>query len=340
MESINFERYLLNRRVPIRAMIQLTYNCNFRCLHCYETPLKNNMKKEAVLDEWKQILKKLRDKGCMFLAFTGGEVLTVPYWCEIYEYAYDLGLKITIATNGSLITPDIIDLFSRKKPEQVHITVYGMSEETYAAFCQKSAMFNRVMNNIYELRRADISTVVMYLTNSANWKELNEAYLFAKSNGCEFYQFYRMRAYVNGDCSPHNYQLDPKNLVSVQPSEELSILKYKAMEDKHQWTKGYKMCNAGLTCITIDPYGKAFLCDSIPAERFSLIEMEFNDAWSELYKQRKQFIEIASACSECDNRELCGVCAPTLLMEYGDCQKKPERECKYSLQLRKVLGGL
>lgn len=340
MRSEDFESYLCKNRIPIHATIQLTYHCNFRCVHCYETPLKDNRNKELSFEDWKRILHVLHDNGCLFLAFTGGEILTVPFWNDIYKFAYDLGFKITITTNGSLITPEIIDMFSRKKPEQVHISLYGMSESTYSCFCRKSGVFPIVTNNILALRESDINTVIMFLTNTINFNDLNGAIAFAKKSGCMFYQFYHMRSYVDGNCSPKKYRLDPEKLVAIQPLDELSILKYKVLEDKQQWTAGYKSCNAGLTSITIDPYGNAFLCDSIPGERYNLLDTEFKEAWSNLYAQRKKYIEIPSVCSACEKRELCGLCAPTLLMEYGSCQKRPSRECSYSATLRNALGGL
>ncbi len=338
MNSESFENYLRDHRIPVRAMIQLTYKCNFRCVHCYETPLKDVEERKLSVEDWVRILHMLRENGCMFLSFTGGEIFVVPSFAKIYEAAYDMGFKISLVTNGSLISPEIITLLSNKKPEKVHITLYGMSESTYENFCRNKNALHKVLNNIRTLRTANVNTIVMYLTNTINWKELGDAYSFALENGCKFHQFYRFRAYVDGDCSPQNYQLDPKSLVAIQPERELKILKDKTLMDKRQWKEGYKRCNAGLTSIMVDPCGKAFLCDSVPGERYDLLHCEFSEVWEKLYTQRKKYIEIPSTCSTCENRELCGVCAPTLLTEYGGACKIPARECSYAAALRKELG--
>ena len=337
MNSDKFINHLRARRIPVRAMIQLTYKCNFRCVHCYETPLKGVKEESPSLDEWAQILKVLREHGCMFLTFTGGEIFTIPFFMELYEYAYDLGFKISLVSNGSLITSQVITLFESKKPEKVYISLYGMSDNTYTTFCQAKGSYDKVISNITQLRSSNINTVIMYLTNILNWKELNSAYDFAHDQHCQFYQFYRFRACVDGDCSPQAYQLDAKTLVAIQPKDELEILYNKTISDKHQWLEGYKWCNAGLTSIMVDPQGRAFLCDSVAAKRFPILQHDFDEIWKNLYAQRKQYIEVPSACSECGNRELCGVCAPTLVTEHGGCSIIPTRECTYAADLRVAL---
>ena len=337
MNQVEFIDYLREKRIPVRAMVQLTYSCNFRCIHCYETPLKELQNPSLGLYEWTQILKTLREHGCMFLSFTGGEVFTVPLFSELYEIAYDLGFKISIISNGSILPYQMLEILSKKKPEKIHISLYGMSDNTYTNFCKTANGYQRVKRNILALRAARINTIIMYLTNKMNAHELKDAREFARDNGCGFYQFYRFRAFVNGDCTPQDLQLDPHTLVSLQTPEELNIIHEKEIKNRNQWSNGYKWCNAGLTSIMIDPFGKAFLCDSVPAERFSLLQCDFDDVWKKIYIQRKKYIEISSVCGKCDNREKCGLCAPTLLTEYGDCGVVPCRECQYSEELRNGL---
>lgn len=110
--------------------------------------------------------------------------------------------------------------------------------------------------------------------------------------------------------------------------------KYKS---KNLFYEGYYYCNAGLTNLLIDCEGNGFLCESVPAERFSLLENSFDFVWTELLKQRKQYIEIKTICSTCDENTYCGVCAPTLAKEYFGYNKYPVRECNFSRKLKQLL---
>ena len=59
------------RKIPSRVMFELTYRCNFRCLHCYLSPDK---KKELGTEEVFSILCQLKDAGTFHIGFTGGEI--------------------------------------------------------------------------------------------------------------------------------------------------------------------------------------------------------------------------------------------------------------------------
>lgn len=192
-------------------------------------------------------------------------------------------------------------------------------------------------NGILLLRKNDINVVITYIVNTKNVQDFNDAYEFAKSNGCGFYEYYQIRAYLDGDNLPKRLQLAPEDIIRIQPQEELKILYQKLNINKYDRSKSYTSCNAGLTCFTIDPEGNAFLCDNISAEKFSLKNNDFDYIWDQLYLQRKEYVERPSICSDCENSVHCGLCAPTLLTEYGEYFKKPTEECEYNAKLRKLL---
>ncbi len=66
----------LEQRLPLRAAFELTYRCNFQCLHCYLPPERRSLKagKELSGRQVFSILEQMRDIGVIFVGFTGGEV--------------------------------------------------------------------------------------------------------------------------------------------------------------------------------------------------------------------------------------------------------------------------
>src|SRR5947209_19525568 len=60
--------------VPIQAMIELTYGCNLRCVHCFNPTHRANG--ELTTAQIKALVDQLVGAGCLDLAFTGGEVFT------------------------------------------------------------------------------------------------------------------------------------------------------------------------------------------------------------------------------------------------------------------------
>ena len=109
-----FSRKIELLRVPYYGGFELTNRCNLRCVHCYIGPARyssdserNEMKKEKIL----ALLDELRDAGCLHFLITGGEPLLRADFRDIYEHAKRIGMIVTVFTNGTLITREVLDSF-------------------------------------------------------------------------------------------------------------------------------------------------------------------------------------------------------------------------------------
>ena len=74
--SSKINRIARKKRFPLHAMFELTYRCNFRCIHCYNTDEQKSVKPQGELKtkDIFNILEQLRDLGGFYLGFTGGEI--------------------------------------------------------------------------------------------------------------------------------------------------------------------------------------------------------------------------------------------------------------------------
>ena len=113
--------------------MELTERCNNNCIHCYINLPADDIKakeKELSTEEIKDILKEAASLGCLKVRFTGGEPLLREDFEELYLFARRLGLKVLIFTNGTLITPQLADLFARIPPlEKIEVSLYGMKRK-------------------------------------------------------------------------------------------------------------------------------------------------------------------------------------------------------------------
>ena len=39
------------KRIPLHAMLELTYRCNFRCIHCYISDQQKKAKPEEIVEQ-------------------------------------------------------------------------------------------------------------------------------------------------------------------------------------------------------------------------------------------------------------------------------------------------
>ncbi|MDD3865437.1 MAG: radical SAM protein, partial [Candidatus Izemoplasmatales bacterium] len=111
---------------PIIGEFELTSRCNFTCAMCY---VKENLPStDLTTRTWKTIFKAAVDAGMVYALLTGGEPFTRPDFTELYTFLFDMGVKITVYSNGSLLTDKIIETFTIRPPEFIGITLYGASD--------------------------------------------------------------------------------------------------------------------------------------------------------------------------------------------------------------------
>lgn len=216
MMENDLEKILKYNRFPIYVNLQLTYRCNCKCLHCYQTPIKDFLDKELDFDEWRKILDILKDNKTMIIHFTGGEVFVRNDFIKIYEYAYDKNFKIMISTNASLIDDKWIELFKRKKSYKVAITLYGMSESTYKKFTKNNAL-EKVYINILNLNKNGIEIFLKTIGNIYNKNELNQIYMFAKNFNIDFFAFFKIENYIK----PINECMYARNLKNIMEKDNV-----------------------------------------------------------------------------------------------------------------------
>ena len=85
--------------------MELTTLCNFKCKHCF---LEKHTNPGLSTQEIIKIIDELRNFGVYELQFTGGEIFTRKDIMEIIRYARKLKFKVSLLTNVSLISEEII----------------------------------------------------------------------------------------------------------------------------------------------------------------------------------------------------------------------------------------
>src|SRR5260370_13325837 len=112
-----------------RASSELHLGCNYDCEHCYL-----GLKKFAGLS-WparERLLHIMRDAGVLWLQLTGGEPLIDKLFPEVYGLACELGMMVTISSNGSpLSNPPILRLLTSRRPYRLTLSVYGATAASY-----------------------------------------------------------------------------------------------------------------------------------------------------------------------------------------------------------------
>ncbi len=87
------------------ANIHVTGVCNYHCKHCFDRCLTHEF---MTPEEWKPILNYLQNEGVEKINIAGGEPFLYSHLNEMCILLKSMGFKVSIVSNGSLITEQIL----------------------------------------------------------------------------------------------------------------------------------------------------------------------------------------------------------------------------------------
>lgn len=114
-------------RKPI-VVWNITRTCNLKCIHCYADSHAEKYPGELTWEQCCTVIDDLADYRVSALLLSGGEPLVHPLLPNILERATDRGLKVTLSTNGTRITPEYAALFKKLGVAYVGISLDGIGE--------------------------------------------------------------------------------------------------------------------------------------------------------------------------------------------------------------------
>lgn len=159
--EITLAAYAAQRHVPLGGTFELTPRCSLRCKMCYVRLDRTQMEqigRELTAREWIALAGEAADAGTLNLLITGGEPLIRADFEEIYTALSQMGFIITLNTNATLMTPELLSLFKHYPPTATNVTLYGASPQTYEIVCGSRDGFDKTIRGLEML--AQISTVL------------------------------------------------------------------------------------------------------------------------------------------------------------------------------------
>lgn len=158
-------------RLPLEGHIDLTYRCNNNCRHCWLSLTANapEQKNELTFDEIRRIVDEARAMGCRSWSISGGEPMLRPDFPEIFDYLTRKAVSYSINTNGTLITPEIARLLTRKGTKM--IALYGATAEVYDHVTRNPGGFEKMMSGFEYLKKEGAGFIVQLIPMRANYHQ-------------------------------------------------------------------------------------------------------------------------------------------------------------------------
>ena len=288
--SLALHRRAVQQRIPLEGAIEATQRCNLSCVHCYNNLPSSDLaarRSELTYEEHCRILDEITEAGCLWLLYTGGEIFLRPDFLNIYTYAKQKGLLITLFTNGTLLTPKSADYLSEWRPFSVEITLYGRTKETYERVTGVPGSFEKCMRGIRLLMERKLPLKLKAVVMNLNVHEIWDLKRFVEEDlGLEFRFDAMINPRIDGSRRPTQVRLRPEEIVQLDVQDPKRMAEWKRFVEKFcgsprspQRPHRLYECGGGVGSFTVDPTGGLSICVLSREDVYDLRNGRFSDGW-------------------------------------------------------------
>jgi radical SAM protein with 4Fe4S-binding SPASM domain len=337
MFPAHLEKKLQENHIIYSSALELTWRCNYRCIHCYQYPQSSG---ELTTAEVKDIIAQLADMGCLYLSFTGGEPLLRDDFWEIAEYAREKTFALTLQTNGFLLTPDAIKRIRELSFVDVDLSLLGARPQTHDAIVGRPGSYDKVVNAIELLRKNGIAVNVKVTVIKQNFSEMKEMKALVEGFAARLVMsplLFPMRREKNLD----DLRIDDQDMRGYYRT----MLPFDEIKKEEQRTEevSFLTCQTGKTYCCINPEGKVYPCIMLPIVVGDLRQNSLEEIWHTdpsplLGKIRSMDVSDLTGCSDCSLSAKCNRCSALSYLETGDLRSPADESCRMARTLDEVIN--
>jgi radical SAM protein with 4Fe4S-binding SPASM domain len=282
------------------------------------------------IEQIKEILWKIFNQAKVpSTSFTGGEPTLIPELPELIQYAKDLGMRVNLITNGTLVDNDLAMKLADHGLDSAQVSLEGVTAETHDHIVQKKGAFAKTVSAVKHLKNAGILTHTNTTITKAN---LSETTLFPAFVKEEFgNDKFSMNLIIPTGSGGINEELVVKyseiglcleHIISASEREDVEFMWYSpvpmCMFNSILHGLGNKGCSACDGLISIAPNGDIIPCASYDDSVGNLLKNDFDTIWqSDNAKMYRRKDLAYPECKDCENFHICNGACPLYWRQMG-----------------------
>jgi radical SAM protein with 4Fe4S-binding SPASM domain len=290
------------------------------------------------------------------LVLSGGEPLLRPDIFDIARYGTDQGLRMCMATNGTLITDEVCEQMKATDIRMVALSLDGSTAEIHDNFRNCEGAFDGTIRGAETLKRNGIPFLINSSFTKRNQHDIAETFKVAKKIGAKAWYMFMIVPTGRGEeimnelispedyeellswhyeqekneedilmrptCAPHYYRIVPQMAKAEGVDFKRRSLTFS--------TGGGKGCIAAQTICLIDCFGNLKPCSYFHSSVGNVKQIPFKELWfnSKTFKDLRDFSKYEGKCGECEFINVCGGCRARADAVHGDYMAE-EPFCNY-----------
>ncbi|MHC1631733.1 MAG: radical SAM protein [Methanotrichaceae archaeon] len=322
---------------------EVTGACNLKCRYCRASATENPDPNELTTEEAIEFIDSVAFLSPMII-LSGGEPLLRPDIFTLAEHAVEKDIRVALATNGTLLTPENADKIKKSGISRVSISLDSASPEVHDII-RGQGTFNRSLKGIDCLKGKVDFQINMTITKK-NVNDLEAMMKLAEDLGAVALHIFFLVPTGRG-----------KEEDLIAPKEQEDLLHWVAQECKRrsmeikvtcapQYARIMKedlsrsdrqkmmgrACLAGTSFVFVSRNGDICPCGYLPIVVGNIREDSFVQIWEnspvlKALRERK----LKGRCGECRYREICGGCRARAYAYTGDYLES-DPLCSYQVE--------
>ncbi len=310
---------------PLKALFwNVTYACNYRCKICF-TDAGARRRDELTTTEAKAVIDDAHASGINDIIISGGEPFMRGDLLQILQYMAKRGISARIASNGSLITRDILkQLKNTTCTKSFQISIDTLDSDLYDEIHgTPSGTLDKVLRHIGLIQEHGFHTTVSVRLTPETLNEIPRLLDFAHAEG---WATVTIHCPVHSNRVENAFPQDADVISLLEPALEhyINMSEKWLMETYIPWIEYHPLirrlekrvkivhrgCRAGRDRLTINPSGDLSPCVCMDDERIyvgnvrkdRLIDVFQNSLICDMFRNPWKY----GICVDCPNVMHCG----------------------------------
>jgi heme b synthase len=323
---------------------EVTRRCNLNCAHCRAGADRGPYPGEVERSKCIEILEQISRVGNPIVILTGGEPLLREDVFDLAACGTRLGLRMVMATNGTLLTPSHVERMKQSGIKRISISIDGADKYQHDHLRKVSGAFNGAMRGISLLKEAGLEFQINTTVTRENVEQIKEILDLAVHLGAAAHHIFllvptgRAKEMVNQQIDAQEYEEllhwfnHMKDKVDLQLKATCAPHYYRILRQEAR-AKGEEVCydTYGLDAVTrgclagtsfcfISSTGIVQPCGYLELNCGDLKASAFQSIWqgSRVFNQLRDFSSYKGKCGRCQYLRFCGGCRARAYEATGD----------------------
>ena len=307
---------------------ETTGACNLKCSYCRASATEKPASDELGTDEAQALIDEvaaLRPTQKPMLILSGGEPLLRPDILLLIKYAVSRGIRVSLASNGTLLSRQMVDKIATSGVSRVSISLDGATPQVHDAIRGPNC-YDRAMRGIENLR-GKVDFQINFTITRRNADDILPIFELAEELGAKALHFFflvptgrgRAEDPISGEQQEYLLRLideerAKRNLeIQVTCAPQFSRIAHPS-EGKRSGG-----CLAGTSFVFVSRRGDVYPCGYLPLLAGNIRESGFREIWknSPIFKALRER-KLKGKCRECSYHNACGGCRARAFAENGD----------------------